>query len=166
MALNLQGKQAIIKELNESTSGALSAITADFRGVPVVKINELRKVCRESSVNVHVVRNTLLKRAIKDTIFECLKTEISGPTLIACSTNHPGTAARLLKNFAKDNQGFEVKAAAFEGELLTKDKIDRLASLPTYSEAIAHLAAAIKEASAGKLVRTLAAILEKRSVVL
>lgn len=81
-----------------------------------------------------------------------------GPTLIAYSMEHPGAAARLFKEFAKANAKFEVKAAAFEGELIPASQIDRLATLPTYEEAIARLMATMKEASAGKLVRTLAAV--------
>lgn len=78
--------------------------------------------------------------------------------LIAYSMEHPGAAARLFKEFAKANAKFEVKAAAFEGELIPASQIDRLATLPTYEEAIARLMATMKEASAGKLVRTLAAV--------
>ncbi|MGQ7167327.1 50S ribosomal protein L10, partial [Escherichia sp. R-CC3] len=89
---------------------------------------------------------------------EYLKDAFVGPTLIAYSMEHPGAAARLFKEFAKANAKFEVKAAAFEGELIPASQIDRLATLPTYEEAIARLMATMKEASAGKLVRTLAAV--------
>ncbi|MDP1086508.1 50S ribosomal protein L10, partial [Klebsiella pneumoniae] len=77
-----------------------------------------------------------------------------GPTIIAFSTEHPGAGARILKDFAKKNEKFELKTAAFEGELVD---ITMLASLPTYDEAIAKLMSVLKEASAGKLVRTIAA---------
>jgi large subunit ribosomal protein L10 len=97
-----------------------------------------------------------------DTPFECLKDAFVGPTLIAYSMEHPGAAARLFKEFAKANAKFEVKAAAFEGELIPASQIDRLATLPTYEEAIARLMATMKEASAGKLVRTLAALRDKK----
>jgi large subunit ribosomal protein L10 len=82
--------------------------------------------------------------------------------LIAFSHEHPGAAARLFKDFAKANAKFEVKAAAFEGEFIPADQIDRLATLPTYDEAIARLMATMKEASAGKLVRTLAALRDQK----
>lgn len=157
MALNLQDKQAIVAEVSEVAKGALSAVVADSRGVTVDKMTELRKAGREAGVLMRVVRNTLLRRAVEGTPFECLNAFV-GPTLIAYSMEHPGAAARLFKEFAKANAKFEVKAAAFEGELIPASQIDRLATLPTYEEAIARLMATMKEASAGKLVRTLAAV--------
>ena len=156
MALNLQDKQAIVAEVSEVAKGALSAVVADSRGVTVDKMTELRKAGREAGVYMRVVRNTLLRRVVEGTQFECLKDTFVGPTLIAYSMEHPGAAARLFKEFAKAK--FEVKAAAFEGELIPASQIDRLATLPTYEEAIARLMATMKEASAGKLVRTLAAV--------
>ncbi|SPW34940.1 50S ribosomal protein L8 [Cronobacter sakazakii] len=139
MALNLQDKQAIVAEVSEVAKGALSAVVADSRGVTVDKMTELRKAGREAGVYMRVVRNTLLRRAVEGTAFECLKDAFVGPTLIAYSMEHPGAAARLFKEFAKANAKFEVKAAAFEGELIPASQIDRLATLPTYEEAIARL---------------------------
>lgn len=146
MALNLQDKQAIVAEVSEVAKGALSAVVADSRGVTVDKMTELRKAGREAGVYMRVVRNTLLRRAVEGTPFECLKDAFVGPTLIAYSMEHPGAAARLFKEFAKANAKFEVKAAAFEGELIPASQIDRLATLPTYEEAIARLMATMKEA--------------------
>ncbi|HHH2222403.1 TPA: 50S ribosomal protein L10 [Yersinia enterocolitica] len=162
MALNLQGKQAIVAEVKEVAKGALSAVVADSRGVTVDKMTELRKAGRGAGVHMQVVRNTLLSRAVEGTPFECLKDTFVGPTLIAFSSEHPGAAARLFKAFAKENAKFEVKAAAFEGELIPAAQIDRLATLPTYEEAIARLMGTMKEAAAGKLVRTLAALRDQK----
>lgn len=145
MALNLQDKQAIVAEVSEVAKGALSAVVADSRGVTVDKMTELRKAGREAGVYMRVVRNTLLRRAVEGTPFECLKDAFVGPTLIAYSMEHPGAAARLFKEFAKANAKFEVKAAAFEGELIPASQIDRLATLPTYEEAIARLMATMKK---------------------
>lgn len=162
MALNLQDKQAIVAEVNEVAKGALSAVVADSRGVTVDKMTELRKAGREAGVVMRIVRNTLLRRAVEGTDYECLKDTFIGPTLIAFSSEHPGAAARLFKAFAKENANFEIKAAAFEGELIPAVQIDRLATLPTYEEAIARLMSTMKEASAGKLVRTLAALRDQK----
>ena len=162
MALNLQDKKAIVAEVNEAAKGALSAVIADARGVTVDKMTELRKSCREANVTLRVVRNTLARRAVEGTDYECLKDEFVGPTLIAFSNEHPGAAARLFKDFAKANEAFEVKALAFEGEMIEAAAIDRLATLPTYDEAIARLMMTMKEASAGKLVRTIAAIRDQK----
>ncbi|OAT50576.1 50S ribosomal protein L10 [Providencia heimbachae] len=162
MALNLQDKQAIVAEVSEVAKGALSAVVADSRGVTVAKMTELRKAGREAGVYIRVVRNTLIRRAVEGTSYEVLKDVFVGPTLIAFSNEHPGAAARLFKEFAKANPAFEIKAAAFEGELIQAQDIDRLATLPTYDEAIARLMATMKEASAGKLVRTLAALRDQK----
>lgn len=158
MALNLQDKQAIVAEVNEAAKGALSAVVADSRGVTVDKMTELRKAAREAGVSIRVVRNTLLRRAVEGTEYECLVDTFIGPTLIAFSNEHPGAGARLLKDFAKANKEFEIKGAAFEGKV---QDIEFLATLPTYEEAIARLMGTMKEAAAGKLVRTLAALREK-----
>lgn len=158
MPLNLQDKQAIVAEVSEVAKSAVSAVIADPRGVTVNKMTELRKAGRAASVYIRVVRNTLMRRIVKGTIFECLKDAFIGPTLIAFSSEHPGAAARLFKEFTKANAEFKVKVAAFEGELISAAHIDRLATLPTYDEAIVSLMATMKEAIAGKLVRTLAAL--------
>jgi len=158
MALRLEDKQAIVAEVNEVAKGALSAVAADSRGVTVGAMTELRAAARANGVYLRVVRNTLARRAVEGTDFACLTDTFTGPTILAFSNEHPGAAARLLKDFAKANETFEVKGMAFEGEFISADQIDRLATLPTYDEAIAKLMATMKEAAAGKLVRTLAAI--------
>ncbi len=159
MALNLEGKKAIVAEVNEAAKGALSAVVADARGVTVDAITALRKEAREAGVSMRVVRNTLARRALAGTEYECLTENFVGPTLIAFSSEHPGAAARIFKDFAKKNDKFEVKAAAFEGAVVD---VELLASLPTYDEAIAKLMSVLKEASAGKLVRTIAAIRDQK----
>jgi large subunit ribosomal protein L10 len=162
MALRLEDKKAIVAEVNEAAKGALSAVVADSRGVTVGAMTVLRKTARANGVYVRVVRNTLAKRAVEGTAFECLAETFTGPTLIAFSLEHPGAAARLLKDFAKDQAKFEVKGAAFEGMFIPAADIDRLAKLPTYEEALAQLMMTMKEASAGKFVRTLAALRDQK----
>lgn len=125
-------------------------------------MTELRKAGREAGVYIRVVRNTLIRRAVEGTSYDVLKDAFVGPTLIAFSNEHPGAAARLFKEFAKANPAFEIKAAVAEGELIQAKDIDRLATLPTYEEAIARLMATMKEAAAGKLVRTLAALRDQK----
>ena len=159
MALNLEGKKAIVAEVAEAAKGAQSAVVADARGVTVSAITALRKEARNAGVSMRVVRNTLARRALTGTDYECLLESFVGPTLIAFSSEHPGAAARIFQDFAKKNAKFEVKAAAFEG---TQVDVALLASLPTYNEAIAKLMSVLKEASAGKLVRTIAAIRDQK----
>lgn len=159
MALGLEDKKAIVAEVQEVAKSALSAVVADSRGVTVEEMTALRKEARENGVWLKVVRNTLARRAVEGTDYACLQDSFVGPTIIAFSTEHPGAGARILKNFAKENEKFELKTAAFEGELVD---ITMLASLPTYDEAIAKLMSVMKEASAGKLVRTIAAIRDQK----
>ncbi|UDG80158.1 50S ribosomal protein L10 [Candidatus Steffania adelgidicola] len=158
MALNLQEKQAIIEEISEIAKNAISAVVANSRGITVDKMTELRKAGRETGVYMRVVRNTLMRQIVKDGPFQCLNDMFIGPTLIAFSHQHPGTAARLFRDFAKENTNFKVKAAAFQGEIIPGSQIDRLATLPTYKEAIAQLMFTMKEASSGKLIRMLVAL--------
>lgn len=159
MALGLEDKKAIVAEVQEAAQGALSAVVADSRGVTVGAMTALRKEAREAGVWMKVVRNTLARRAVEGTQYECLKDVFTGPTLIAFSNEHPGAAARIFKDFAKKNDKFELKGGAFEGNMVS---VDMLATLPTYDEAIAKLMSVMKEAAAGKLVRTIAAIRDQK----
>lgn len=159
MALGLEEKKAIVAEVQEAAQGALSAVIADSRGITVEAMTALRKEARENGVWMKVVRNTLARRAVEGTEYECLTSSFVGPTLIAFSKEHPGAGARIFQDFAKKNELFELKAAAFEGEIAD---VAMLAVLPTYDEAIAKLMSVIKEAAAGKLVRTLAALRDQK----
>jgi large subunit ribosomal protein L10 len=159
VALGLEDKKAIVAEVQEAAQSALSAVVADSRGVTVANMTELRKQARENGVWLRVVRNTLARRALEGTAYECLTETFVGPSIIAFSNEHPGAGARILKAFSKSNDQLELKAAAFEGDRIS---VDVLASLPTYDEAIAKLMSVMKEASAGKLVRTLAAVRDQK----
>lgn len=161
MAIGLEDKKAIIAEVSEAATSALSAVVADSRGVTVGDMTALRKQARENGVTVRVVRNTLAKIALEGTDYACLQDSFKGPSIIAFSNEHPGAGARLFKDFAKSNDKFEVKALAFEGNLMGADQIDVLASLPTYDEAIAKLMSVMQGATS-KLARTLAAIRDQK----
>lgn len=153
MAFNLEEKKAVVAEVNEIASKALSVVMADSRGVTVGDMTELRKQAREQNVYMKVVRNTLARRAIVDTEFQCIDESLKGPTLLAFSMEDPGAAARIFKDFAKENELFEIKGLAVGGELMGADSIDRLAKLPTRDQALASLAA-VMIAPVTKLVRT------------
>jgi len=159
VAIGLEEKKAIVAEVQEAAKGALSAVVADSRGVEVGDMTALRKQARDNGVWLKVVRNTLARRAVEGTDYECLTDAFVGPTVIAFSNEHPGAGARILKEFAKKNDKLELKAAAFEGAVVD---IAVLASLPTYDEALAKLMSCMKEAAAGKLVRTLAAVRDQK----
>lgn len=153
MAIRLEDKKQIVSEVNEAATSALSAVLADYRGVSVSDLTSLRKNARENGVYLRVVRNTLLKRAFASTDYECLNPVLSGPTILAFSMEDPGAAARVLKDFAKGNDKFEVKALSIGGKLLGADQLDALASLPTYDQAVSMLMS-VMLAPVTKLART------------
>lgn len=172
MALGLEDKKAIVAEVNEAAGSALAAVLADYHGLSVEQMTDLRKQARDSGVYLRVVRNTLLKRAVEGTEYECIQEALTGPTILAFSQEDPGSAARLVKDFAKENEQLEVKALSVGGKLLAADQIDVLAKLPTKDQAIAmlmsvmqapvtKLARTINEVP-GKLVRTVAAVRDQK----
>jgi len=152
--IGLKEKQAIVAEVNETASKALSAVMADYRGVSVDSMTTLRETARESGVRVRVIRNTLAKRAFEGTEFECMNEAMLGPNILAFSLEDPGAGARLFKDFAKENDDFEIKALSVGGKLLPAEQIDALAKLPTRDEALALLMA-VMQAPITKLVRTM-----------
>ncbi len=154
MAIKLEDKKSIVAEVSETASNALSLVIADYRGVSSNGMSDLRAKARSEDVTLRVVRNTLAKRAVEGTEFECAKPALVGPTIMAFSMSDPGAAARLLKDFAKANDKFEIKALAVGGELLGAEHIDRLAKLPTREQALTLLVSVI-QAPITKLARTL-----------
>jgi large subunit ribosomal protein L10 len=170
--LNLEDKRAIVVSVNAAASEALSAVVADYRGLSVAEMTNLRLKARETGVYLKVVRNTLAKRAVAGTDYECLTDALVGPTVLAFSQDDPGAAARLIKDFAKDHDALEVKALAVGGVAYEAKDIDVLAKLPTRDEAIAQLMSVMQAPVAkfvrtlnevpGKFVRTMAAVKDKK----
>lgn len=153
MAIGLEDKKAIVADVNETAANALSLVVADARGVTVGAMDSLRKQAREAGVDLRVVRNTLAKRAIEGTEFECVKDALVGPSIFGFSMEDPGAAARLFKEFAKEEGEFEVKALSIGGQLLEASQLDTLATLPTLEQALGQLAS-VMIAPVTKLVRT------------
>ena len=172
MPLNLENKRAIVVSVKAAASEALSAVVADYRGLSVAEMTNLRLKARETGVYLKVVRNTLAKRAVAGTEYECLTDALVGPTVLAFSQEDPGAAARLIKDFAKDHDALEVKALAIGGVAYDAKDIDILAKLPTRDEAIAQLMSVMQAPVAkfvrtlnevpGKFVRTMAAVKDKK----
>lgn len=144
MALKLDDKAAIVAEVNETASTAASAVLADYRGMTVSEMTGLRVKAREANVSVKVVRNTLARRAVQGTEFECLEEVLVGPTLLAFSFDDPGAAARLFKDMAKEHEALEVKALAVGGQLIAASDIEKVTNLPTRDEALAKLMGLMK----------------------
>jgi large subunit ribosomal protein L10 len=154
VAIQLEDKKAIVAEVNETAAQALSLVVADARGVTVSHMTALRKSAREQAIKIRVVRNTLAKRALQGTDYECINFALTGPSLFGFSMEDPGAAARLFKEFAKTNDKFQVKALAVSGQMLGPEQLDVLAKLPTREQALAMLMGVMK-APIGKLARTL-----------
>ena len=172
MALRLAQKQAIVAEVSEAAASALSAVLSDYRGLTVEEMTALRAKARASGVYLRVVRNSLAKRALAGTDYECLGEALVGPSMLAFSQEEPGSAARLLKDYAAEYDALEVKALSIGGLLLAAGEIERIATLPTLDGAramlmsvmlapITKLARTFNEVP-GKLVRTLAAVRDSK----
>ena len=137
MVLKLDDKKAIVNEVADVAKQAVSLIAAEYSGLTVSQLTGLRKSARASGVYMRVVRNTLARRALEGTQFACMQQELVGPLLLAFSKEDPGAAARLIRDFVKDNEKLKVKALAIESQLLPPEGLTKLASLPTRDEAIA-----------------------------
>ena len=154
MALQLEQKQAIVSEVSQVAADAYSAIAAEYRGLTVSELTELRAKARDTGVYLKVVKNTLAKRALEGTPYECMRDGLVGPLMLAFSQEDPGSAARLVKDFAKQNDLLAVKMISIGGELLDTSELTKLSSLPTKDQAISLLMAVMK-APVEKFVRTL-----------
>lgn len=155
MALNLEDKKAIVADLSAVVAQSISAIAADYRGLTVSEMTELRTQARAKGLQVRVVRNTLARRAVEGTEYACLAQALVGPMLLVFSSDEPGAGARLLRDFMKRSEKLQVKALALDGALLGPEKLKSVAELPSRDEAIAQLMSVIK-APVTKLVRTMA----------
>ena len=172
MPLNLQQKQAVVSEVADVAANAHSVIAAEYQGLTVAEMSELRNAARESNVMVRVIKNTLAKRAFEGTDFDCMGEALNGQLVFAFSMEEPGGAARVIKDFTGKNDKLVVKLVAFGGELLDPSEIKRLASLPTYEQALSMLMAVMKapvekltrtiNEVPGKLVRTVAAVRDSK----
>lgn len=159
MALNLAQKEKIVAEVAQIAQSAYSAIGAEYRGLSVEQLTKLRVEARKAGVYIRVIKNTLARRALQDTDFACMQDGLTGPLILAFSQADPGAAARVMQAFAKDHEkfGFQVRLVAIGGELLDPSAISKLATLPTYNQAISLLMATMK-APVQKLAATILAI--------
>jgi len=172
VAMNLDGKKVVVSELAAVAASAHSAIAAEYRGLSVSQMTELRKQARSAGVYLRVVKNTLARRAVEGTDFECMQQGLVGPLVLAFSQDEPGAAARLMKDFTKNHEKLQIKLVSFGGQMLGAGDLDRLAQMPTRDQAISLLMAVMKapldkfartlNEVPGKLVRTVAAIRDQK----
>lgn len=154
MALKLEDKQAIVAEVAGVAGQALSAAAADYRGLTVGEMTKLRAMGRQSGVYVRVVRNTLARRAVAGTQFECMADALTGSLVLAFAKNEPGAAARLFRDFSKAHDKFAVKLLSVGGKAMGPEHLEAIAKLPTREEALATLMS-VMIAPITKFVRTL-----------
>jgi large subunit ribosomal protein L10 len=155
MALRLEDKKALVAEVSEVAQTAHSVVAAEYRGLSVAQLTNLRARARASKVYLRVVKNTLARRAVAGTQFECMGDKLKGPLILAFSQDDPGAAARLIKDFARENDKLVATLVSIGGSVMPGKDIERVASLPTRDEALSQLARVIK-APVEKFVRTLA----------
>jgi large subunit ribosomal protein L10 len=172
VALNLEDKKSIVAEVSTIAASAHSAVAAEYRGLSVDEMTELRSKARNEGVYLRVVKNSLVKRAVDGTDFECMKDSLVGPLIMAFSQEDPGAAGRLVKDFAKEHDKLIAKIISIGGEVLPADQIDRLAKLPNREQALSLLMAVMKapiekfvrtmNEPHAKLVRTVAAVRDQK----
>lgn len=155
MSLTLEQKKTVVAEVNAVAEKAQAAIAAEYAGLTVAQMTNLRVKARQAGVYIRVVKNTLARRALEGTTFECLQPKLSGPLLLVFSEEDPGAGARVVRDFVKDNQKLVPVAIAFAGTLRGPEDLQALATMPTLDEARAQLLG-VFQAPASKLVRTLA----------
>jgi large subunit ribosomal protein L10 len=172
MALNLDDKKALVAEVAEVAAVAQSVVAAEYRGLTVGQMTELRAKARAQGVYLRVVKNTLARRAFAGTTFESVGPKLKGPLVLAFSKDDPGAAARLVKDFAKTNEKLSATLVSLGGQVLPGEDLDRVASLPTREQALSMLLGVIKAPiqkfvatlaePPAKLARTLAAVRDQK----
>ena len=172
MPLNLEGKKAMVEEVGAVAAKALSVVAAEYRGLTVAQMTELRSKARASGVYMRVVKNTLARKALAGTAFESLGPTLKGPLVLAFSQDDPGAAARVIKDFAKANEKLVPTGLSIGSGLLSAKDLEKVASLPTRDQALSMLLGVMKaplqklvgtlSATQVKLVRTLVAIRDQK----
>jgi len=164
MALNLEAKKAVVEQVNAVATNAVSVGVAEYRGLNVEQMTNLRNSAIDADVSLRVVKNTLAKRALAETECECITSVLSGPVILGFSQEDPGAVARVFRDFIKDNEALVVKGLGVSGEFIDANQLKRIADLPTKDQAISMLMA-LMIAPTGKLVRTLNEVPTKLTLV-
>ena len=153
MGLNLEEKKAAVAEISAKLAGAQAVVVAEYRGLEVEGMTELRRKARASGVYLRVLKNTLARRAVKDTPFEKLADQMVGPLIYGISSD-PVASAKVLNDFARENEKVVLKAGAMPGSLLSASEVKSLATMPSRDELIAILMRTM-QAPVAQFVRTL-----------
>ena len=172
MALNLEDKKALVAEVAAVAQKAQSVVAAEYRGLTVGQMTELRAKARKQGVYMRVVKNTLARKALAGTSFETVGPKLKGPLVLAFSKDDPGAAARVVKDFAKAHEKLVATLVSLGGQVLPGGDLDKVASLPTREQALSLLLGVLKApvqklagtlaAPAAKLARTVAAVRDQK----
>ena len=172
MALNLEDKKALVAEVAAVAQKAQSVVAAEYRGLTVGQMTELRAKARKQGVYMRVVKNTLARKALAGTSFESVGPKLKGPLVLAFSKDDPGAAARVVKDFAKAHEKLVATLVSLGGQVLPGGDLERVASLPTREQALSMLLGVLKApmqklvgtlaAPASKLARTVAAVRDQK----
>ena len=157
MPLNLEQKKDLVKEVSNILADADTILTADYRGLTAIQLGEFRKIARKPGIHIKIVKNNMLKMALKDSEYSSVIEKISGHQILATSSDSPGEFAKLVKDFIDNHENIELKSLAYKGNELDLTEIKKLASLPTYDEAISMLMS-IMQAPIQKLMATMVAV--------
>lgn len=155
MSMNIEQKKAIVDEVAEIADASPAAIAAEYIGLNVAEMTELRQSARDAGIYLKVVRNTLARRALEGTKFDCMRAQLIGPLLLAFSNDEPGSAAKVIRDFSKTNDKLVVKLIALDGNLFEAADLDRVANIPTLEQA-RSMFLGLLQAPMGKFVRILA----------
>ncbi len=155
--MNISEKQNIVVDLHERLAKSQIVILTDYKGLDVEAVTELRKKLREADVEFKVVKNSLLTRASEDTDAALIKDHFKGPSAIALSYTDPVAPAKVLSDFAKDNEKLEIKIGVMGGKELDLAGIKALSSLPSREVLLAQLLSAMN-AVPQSFVRTIGEI--------
>ena len=157
MPLNLEQKKELVKEVSAVLLDADTILTADYRGLTANQLGEFRKISRSPCIYIKIVKNNMLKMALKDSEYSAIGEKITGPQILATASDNPGEFAKLVKKFIDENENIELKTLAYRGKELDLSEIKKLAALPTYEEAISMLMS-IMQAPVQKLMATMTAV--------
>lgn len=160
MSLNRTEKAVVIDEVKAQVAKAQTLVMAEYRGTTVADMTKLRKSAREQGVYLHVLKNTLARRAVAGSPFEVVSGEMSGPLIYGFS-NDAVAAAKVINEFAKTNDKLVIKAGAFAGKALDKAGVTALASIPSREVLLAQIAGLLQSPVA-RFARVLAAVSDKK----
>ncbi|MBU6492155.1 50S ribosomal protein L10 [Pandoraea sp.] len=160
MALNLDDKKAVVAEVAAQVAGAQTVVLAEYRGITVGDLTQLRAKARQQGVYLRVLKNTLARRAVQDTSFAGLAEQMTGPLIYGMSEDAVA-AAKVLNDFSKTNEKLVLRAGSYDGQVLDKAGVQALANIPSREELLAKLLG-VMQAPVSGFARALAALAEKK----